>query len=115
MKFECADCHKTFLYAAKKTENTYSKVTEAKEQIGTVSIISPVVLSFKETHICPFCQSLNIQEVVEEPKLNPKITALIESPNAEVNARLAEGYEVLEDKIYAKSTICVKREKVKEA
>jgi hypothetical protein len=38
------------------------------------------------------------------------ITALIEVPHAEVNDRIAEGYVVMEDKIYAKSTIMCKRE-----
>jgi len=37
------------------------------------------------------------------------ITALIEVPHAEVNDRIAEGYVVMEDKIYAKSTIMCKR------
>ena len=114
MKLICSDCHKTFLYAAKKiypiTVLKYSNESTASPLLPTTFETYTL-----ETHVCPYCQSLNIQEVMEEPRRNPKITALIESPNAEVNARLLEGYEVLEDKIYAKSTILVKHEKSKEA
>lgn len=54
--------------------------------------------------------SLNFSQApleVQEPE-NPQIAALIDSPLADVNKHLAEGYMVMPDKIYSKNAILVK-------
>lgn len=98
MKFICSDCEKQFLYASKKIEVNIEGET------------APMTTTF-ETHVCPYCHSLNITEAqAEQPQPKGKITALISAPNSNVNDYLEQGYEVMEDKIYAKETILVKRE-----
>jgi DNA-directed RNA polymerase subunit RPC12/RpoP len=92
LKFECADCRKQFEYAAKLEKSKWIEETDESKAV--------------ETHVCPYCESLNIFEVKEKP--SPKITALIDVPLAEVNAKITEGYVVLPDKIYSKNAILVK-------
>lgn len=85
-RFECLEstCKKTFIFPAKLTA-----------QVGE---------DFKETHVCPYCNSMNIQavelkepaEVQEafqsisfEPKMAPE-------ENSVINQLLAQGYQITE-------------------
>jgi hypothetical protein len=52
------------------------------------SITNPDIL---DEHICPYCQTLDIDEYVE-PKAD--ISSMIDVNPNEVDAKLAEGYEV---------------------
>lgn len=91
MKFQCQTCSKQFIYP-----------TERHTTNNGVELID---------RLCPFCSSLEFDDAPAEPvQPKGKITALISAPNSNVNDYLAEGYEVMEDKIYAKDTILVKRE-----
>lgn len=90
MKYQCQTCSKHFIYPTER--HTTNNDTELIDRL------------------CPFCSSLEFDDVPAEPvQSKGKITALISAPNSEVNKFLAEGYEVMEDKIYAKDTILVKR------
>lgn len=73
-----------------------------------IEIIDPSKQSSTESNVCPYCGSLNFSEAPQEITVNPEIVALIDSPLADVNARLAEGYQVMPDKIYSKNCILVK-------
>ena len=91
MKFKCITCGKQFIYP-----------TERHTTNNGVELID---------RLCPFCSSLEFDDApAEQPQAKGKITALVSAPNSNVNDYLAEGYEVMEDKIYAKDTILVKRE-----
>lgn len=60
MKLICLDCKKTFLYAAKQYLPKSFTVETAIPSLGTVKD------GYLETHICPYCGSLNIEEFVEQ-------------------------------------------------
>jgi hypothetical protein len=80
--------------------------------IYPAKIVGPVGISQTDTlevHVCPFCQSLELKEHIEPVEEKGEITALISVPNNEVNSKLADGYKIMEDKIYAKETIMIKR------
>jgi hypothetical protein len=106
---KCEDCGATFIYAAKQTitkpYNYLPDIHTSTWEHTTQTI---------EVYVCPFCEKNRIIEAPEETQTKGKITALISVPNSEVNTRLAEGYEVMEDKIYAKETIMIKRESIAE-
>jgi hypothetical protein len=89
--FVCSQCNRAFLYPATITAS-----------------ISGLYDGVVETRNCPYCKSDTFTEQTEPEQQQP-IIALISVPNGEVNAKLAEGYMVMEDKIYAKDTIMVKR------
>lgn len=95
MKFVCLDCTKTFVYASKLIRNDVS--------IGMNT--APITKS-AEYHVCPYCQSLNIDEQVEP---QPEIKSVISVPIEEVDVKLKEGYVVRE--LYAKTATLVKLEK----
>ena len=91
MKFKCITCGKQFIYP-----------TERHTTNNGVELID---------RLCPFCSSLEFDDAPAEPvQSKGKITALVSVPNSNVNDYLEQGYEVMEDKIYAKDTILVKRE-----
>ena len=95
MKYQCLTCGKQFIHPTER----HSTVTSERTDLELID------------RLCPFCSSLEFDDVPAEPvQSKGKITALISAPNSEVNKFLAEGYEVMEDKIYAKDTILVKRE-----
>ena len=102
MKYKCLslDCGKQFMYTAKKIVSTVKNTALTNEETFTDVTV--------ETNVCPYCDSLNFDESPAEAPVNPEIIALIDSPLADVNARLAEGYRVMPDKIYAKSAVLVK-------
>lgn len=103
MKLECLNpkCRKTFLYAAKKATITYPPLTEEfPHEFGlnpqTVEAVQkPLVNISIERHVCPYCESLDIQEVSE----------LLESVKSvdlsEVDTYLKDGYVVHD--LYAKT------------
>jgi len=87
MKFECLKCGKTFLYPAIHTT--------------TVSIESNEPL---ELHVCPYCKSLDIDEISEK---SAKIVSVACVDLGQVDQKILEGYEVRE--LYAKTTTMVKK------
>jgi hypothetical protein len=90
LKFQCQTCSKQFIYPTER--HTTNNGTELIDRL------------------CPFCSSLEFDDAPAEPvQSKGKITALVSAPNSEVNKYIADGYEVLEDKIYAKETVLVKR------
>ena len=105
----CNSCKKTFIYPAKETKTlpmikiAYPFGCSTDEKTETHE---PIII---EKSVCPHCYEPDIaaQEIPVEEK--GEITALLSVPNSEVNNKLTEGYKVLEDKIYAKETIMVKR------
>jgi hypothetical protein len=103
---KCEDCGATFIYAAKQT------ITKPFSTVNTLQSSLPWEHASQsiEMYVCPFCEKNRIIEAPEETQAKGKITALISVPNSEVNTRLAEGYEVMEDKIYARESIMVKRD-----
>lgn len=92
MNFECCDCKKTFVYAAKLTQNDLSQTDLTKSL---------------ETHVCPYCKSLNIQEHVEAAVVE-KICSVKSVELDKVDDMIKEGYEVKE--LYAKSATMIKKE-----
>lgn len=107
MKYECQDCKKQFLHTAKYSHFIQSKDIEPNS--FAINLEDAV-----ERYVCPYCYSLNIIDVLIEQQPKGKIIALVSVPNNAVNDFLAEGYEVMEDKIYAKETVLIKREKLQE-
>lgn len=88
MKYICSDCEKQFLYASKKIEVNI----EAEK--------APMTTTF-ETHVCPYCHSLNITEAQVEQIQQPKMVDLVECEVPQVKEYLDKGYVVLDR--YAKS------------
>jgi hypothetical protein len=96
-------CGREFLYAAKKVRNDKDVEHLKKEGIEPIFIEYPTTI---ETHICPFCASLEIAEV---EKTEPQIESIIKVPYEEADAKLKEGYEVKE--VYANTVTLVKKAK----
>jgi hypothetical protein len=99
-----------------KCDKGHVFLTPAKMIERFVNDITPEVLQdlkivplTKETPICPHCNSPSFTVQEELVAVKGEITALLSVPNNEVNSKLAEGYKILEDKIYAKETVMVKR------
>ena len=87
MRFKCNGCGKTFVYAAKKTMQglpkedvaTLDALLEAMPDDEELKILGDIFKKFRdqlnftlrETHVCPYCQSLNFGEVqaASEPKI----------------------------------------------
>lgn len=99
MKFQCADCQKVFLYTAKKTHFLIPKDIQVDEDT-TIKAGDTV-----ETHICPYCQSLNFIEHVEP---QPEIISALSCELNEVDSWLKIGYEV--HALYQKTATLVKKE-----
>lgn len=70
-------CGKEFLYAAKR--------------VRTCKMISTTYPMTIETHICPYCRSLDICEV---EKTDPKIESIVSVKIAEADEWIKKGYEV---------------------
>jgi len=112
MKFECSDCKKTFLYPAKRIDidpEFTKRIAELKSgqflsRLSTASGYEPIV----ETHVCPYCHSLNFQEQIEAVAAN-KIVSVRSVELEKVDEWIAQGYEVKE--LYAKSATVIKKEK----
>jgi DNA-directed RNA polymerase subunit RPC12/RpoP len=90
MKYQCLNeaCGKLFMYPAKKTETPITAVYE--------------------THVCPYCGSLDIEEYTPEPTPQPQITSVVSVELAQVDSYLKMGYVVRE--LYAKTATLVKME-----
>lgn len=76
LKCQNPSCGKMFLYAAKRN------ATVPIEKEDFVSI---------ETHICPYCQSLDIAEV---EKTDPRIESIVSVKIPEADEWIKKGYEV---------------------
>ena len=99
MKLECldADCKKQFVYAGEKTITIETDVPR--------SIISSdinVEIEATTYRCCPYCGSLNFDEIKEE-QVKAEIVSLKDVPHSEVDEWLGKGYKV--HTIYAKNTI----------
>jgi len=101
MKFQCGSCKKAFVYAAKKTIIEIPPIPPEKIQ-PTMELPIRINIQF-ETHVCPFCQSLEIVEYVE-PQQTP--TSAVQVDWAEVDAKLKEGYVIAQ--AYAKNATMYK-------
>lgn len=88
MKLKCLACNKTFLYAAKLTSNP---------ELYTI-----------ESHVCPYCQSRDIDELVEP---QPEIYSLRKAALEEVDGLINIGYMV--HSVFANHAILVKKEEKK--
>lgn len=84
MKVECINCKKVFIFSKTVT------ITLGTERV-------------EETHVCPYCNSLNLA-VYEEPL--PEVTSVLSVPLEEVDGKLKEGYMVKE--LYAKTATLIK-------
>jgi hypothetical protein len=99
------DCGKEFLYAAKKTVTNQifpSKPPNEYTGIGDFTL-TPTTL---ESHVCPFCQSLEIAEV---EKTEPAIESIISINIPEADEWIKKGYEVKDT--YATKVTLVKKAK----
>lgn len=85
MKFECTNCGKQFIYAAKKLE-----VTKEHEPYSSV-----------EAHVCPYCYSLDFVEAQVEASAAPVMVDIVECEVPLVKEYLERGYVVIDR--YAKS------------
>lgn len=97
-KFQCLNeaCGKLFMYPAKITINL--------KGIGKGYIDGDVV----EHHVCPYCQSFDIEEYTPEPAPQPQITSVVSVELSQVDSYLKMGYVVRE--LYSKSATLVKME-----
>ena len=105
MKLQCLECKKTFLYASKKIEPISPEDKHLLVKVGDLVSVGSTI----ESHVCPYCQSLNIDEYFE-PQAN--IASVKSVDLSEVDSLLKEGYVVHE--LYAKNAVLVKKEKKKE-
>ncbi len=103
-KLKCVDCGKTFLYAAILT--TESTPTFDFNQTTSATQISTTFNFSVEKHVCPYCQSLNLDEVQDGDIVSVKSVDL-----ADVDEWLKQGYTVHE--LYAKTCTLVKKAEVK--
>lgn len=92
---KCLICNKEFLYAGKLTR-----------EIGALQDIL-------ETHVCPYCQNVDIREVEEPTEPQPKVESIISVKIGEVDAFLKQGYEVKDT--YASSATLIKKVKETQA
>ncbi len=106
MKYQCV-CGKTFIHPAKKTLYDYGEPDrDITASTGTSTFASESLLAeMTETHVCPFCQSLEYTEFAEP---QPEITSVVNVDLADVDAKLKEGYVV--ESLYAKTATLVRRE-----
>ena len=105
MIYQCKAGHK-FLWAAVVTEHTTKNVVvnlnvDEKEFVTDwFEVVS---------HRCPVegCGSIEISEYIEPAEV---VESLVSVPHSEVNAKIAEGYQV--KSIYVKETVLVKVKKL---
>jgi hypothetical protein len=90
-QFECDKGH-VFLYPAKIVKGL--NPNDRTVALGPIAIQGDSI----ETHVCPFCQSLNIKELLE---IQPNIASVKSVPLEEVDSWLTKGYVVHE--LYAKT------------
>ena len=91
MKYQCLnpECKKTFLQSA------LLHVPLANGASGAL---------FAESHCCPFCHGLDIEEFKLE---EAKIISVLSVPLEDVDAKLKDGYQVHE--LYAKTATLTKK------
>ena len=91
MKYICikGDCGKEFLHTAKLIV----------EKPGDTVI---------EYSVCPHCNSIEFDHLIEEPPVMPDITSVKSVPLDKVDEWLGQGYIV--ESMYAKTATLVKRE-----
>lgn len=88
MKYECSDCKKQFIHPATK------QVSKGGEDSVEVT----------ETRVCPHCMSLNFDEIPAETQQTKNVLKVARESTVEgVNARLAEGYTIIQE--WAKETL----------
>jgi len=93
MKYECLEetCKKQFLFPAKISK-------PLTEKSGTVILQTMAVQGdMIETHVCPYCQSLNIQETTAPTQgiANVYIYELTTGAQTELDKLLAAGYQIV--------------------
>lgn len=106
MKFQCLNCEKQFLYPLKQEVLAVStdpipaiSSTDATQSASTWNTTST-------THRCPYCGSLNIDEIPAEPKQEQSIDSAVQVLWDEVDSYLKQGYVIVER--YAKNATLFK-------
>jgi hypothetical protein len=86
MKFECGLCHKTFLHPG----ILRTAVDDANRSV----MMGPIAVQGDslETHVCPYCKSLDIAEYVE---VEAQPESVKQVPVNQVDEWLAKGYKVV--------------------
>ena len=105
MKYKCLnpECKMVFLYAAKLTQqDLHTKQDFPKDH----SYYAEKII---ETHVCPFCESLEFEEYIE-PIIVDKISSVKSVELDKVDEWITQGYEVKE--LYAKTATMIKKEKI---
>lgn len=105
MKYQCSnpDCKEIFIYAAKLIQqDLHAKQDFPKDY----SYYAEKII---ETHVCPFCESLDFEEYIE-PKTIEKISSVKSVELEKVDEWITQGYEVKE--LYAKMATMIKKEKI---
>jgi len=107
---KCLGCGKEFLYAAKRITVIpigFENVDKLKEGQFTMSTSEATRYETTiESHICPFCASLEIAEV---EKTQPAIEGIISVKICDADAKLKEGYEIKDT--YASTVTLIKKTK----
>ena len=85
MRFQCQNqgCQKTFIYPASIQQ---ASQLEGQEQLALI-----------ETHVCPYCRSLDFSEFVESAidTANVYIYDLSSGPQTTLDGLLAQGYRIV--------------------
>ena len=106
MKYQCDACKKVFLHPAKRMFTSVAPIPDPTKFQTTSAITKEDLNSVTtETHVCPYCDSINLTEYLES---EPSITSVVSVDIADVDGKLKEGYIVHE--LYAKTATLVKKE-----
>ena len=112
MRFKCLACGKEFMYAAKVLHDWLANEP-----------VDPRYSTHLEKHVCPYCQSLNIDEVVEASEPERQVEAvehesweakkdkngvILSGGTARINALLKQGYVIVEKFTGVKSVVLYK-------
>ena len=97
MKYQCKACGETFYHAELRTVN---------EPLGTHE--PPFPHRSRVTHVCPFCDSLKFDEIIEA---EDQVESVIKVKIAEADSMIKQGYQPKE--YYAHEITMIKRKEVK--
>ena len=97
MKYQCKACGETFYHAELRTVN---------EPFDTVLGIpeAPYPHRSRVTHVCPFCDSLKFDEIIEA---EDQVESVIKVKIAEADSFIKQGYQPKE--YYAHEVTMIKR------
>lgn len=106
MRFECLneECKRQFMYTAKTTQ--VRTETDLVVTAGSVTVMPPY--NTVETSVCPYCHSLNFDEIKPEPVEEQKTVSVKSVDLDQVDEMLTQGYVV--HALYAKNAVLIKKE-----